>query len=96
MTKDEFDGLLLQAANADTAPEALSKIRDGVNDLFGEAETLKAANEASTKQIADLRDTNMRLFLRTTGNVKDEDEHEETVEELNERLRKKLLGDDKK
>lgn len=96
MTNEELEVLLTQAADPNTAPVALSSLRDNVRDLISNVGTLTAQTQADAKTIADLRDVNMRLFLKTGSGAEtggQEEEHEETVEELNERLRKTLRGE---
>lgn len=69
MTKEEFNVFLTSAANPDTAPAALASIQEGFNELFTNNESLTANLTTKDNQIADLRDTNMKLFLRTTQQV---------------------------
>ena len=90
MTRDEVLALITQAANADTAPAALSELTGAVNELFTTNETLTQTVQENETTIANLRDTNMRLFLAQTEKVKeDEPEPEKTAEEyLNELIEK--------
>lgn len=90
MTRDEVLALITQAANADTAPAALSELTGAVNELFTTNETLTHTVQENETTIANLRDTNMRLFLAQTEKVKeDEPEPEKTAEDyLNELLEK--------
>lgn len=90
MTRDEVLALITQAANADTAPAALSELTGAVNELFTTNETLTQTVQENETTIANLRDTNMRLFLAQTEKVKeDEPEPEKTAEDyLNELLEK--------
>ena len=77
MTPEELKALLAAAANADTAPEALTHISDKVTALMAEHDKLTAEKAEADKTIANLRDTNMRLFLRTTGTAPDESKEEQ-------------------
>lgn len=90
MTRDEVLALITQAANADTAPAALSELTGAVNELFTTNETLTQTVQENETTIANLRDTNMRLFLAQTEKVKeDEPEPEKTAEDyLNELVNK--------
>lgn len=90
MTRDEALALITQAANADTAPAALSELTAAVNELFTTNETLTKTVQENETTIANLRDTNMRLFLAQTEEVKeDEPEPEKTTEDyLNELIEK--------
>ena len=92
MTQEELEALLAQCANPDTAPVALSTLKDKVSVLISDCANAKSKSDEDAKKIAELRDVNMRMFLRTTSEVKDQEEHEETVDELNARLREALLG----
>lgn len=67
MTPEELKALLAAAANADTAPEALTQISDKVTALINTNAKLTKDKQDADTTIASLRDTNMRLFLRTTG-----------------------------
>lgn len=90
MTRDEVLALITQAANADTAPAALSELTGAVNELFTTNETLTKTVQENETTIANLRDTNMRLFLAQTEKVKEEEpEPEKTAEDyLNELVNK--------
>lgn len=90
MTRDEVLALITQAANADNAPAALSELTGAVNELFTTNETLTQTVQENETTIANLRDTNMRLFLAQTEKVKeDEPEPEKTAEDyLNELVNK--------
>ena len=94
MTRDEVLALITQAANADTAPAALSELTGAVNELFTTNETLTQTVQENETTIANLRDTNMRLFLAQTEKVKeDEPEPEKTAEDyLNELVEKIMEG----
>lgn len=90
MTREEFDGLLTQAADPNQTALALSQIREGVGELFNSNENLSQQVAESNETIAQLRQTNMQLFLRIGGQAPEEEEKEETLEEMDERLRKML------
>lgn len=95
MTRDEFAAYLNDAADANKAPDALAKIRDGVTEMYASIDSLTEAKTANEATIAELRDVNMRMFLRqgSAGDDDDEDE-EETLDEMDDRLRKQILGDE--
>ena len=90
MTREEFDTLLTQAADPNQTALALSQIREGVGELFNSNENLSQQVTESNETIAQLRQTNMQLFLRIGGQAPEEEEKEETLEEMDERLRKML------
>ena len=92
MTRDEVLALITQAANADTAPAALSDLTGAVNELFTTNETLTQTVQENETTIANLRDTNMRLFLAQTEKVKeDEPEPEKTAEDYLNELVEKIM-----
>lgn len=92
MTRDEVLALITQAANADTAPAALSELTAAVNELFTTNETLTQTVQENETTIANLRDTNMRLFLAQTEKVKeDEPEPEKTAEDYLNELVEKIM-----
>lgn len=92
MTRDEVLALITQAANADTAPAALSELTGAVNELFTTNETLTQTVQENESTIANLRDTNMRLFLAQTEKVKeDEPEPEKTAEDYLNELVEKIM-----
>ena len=92
MTRDEVLALITQAANADTAPAALSELTGAVNELFTTNETLTQTVQENQTTIANLRDTNMRLFLAQTEKVKeDEPEPEKTAEDYLNELVEKIM-----
>ena len=92
MTRDEVLALITQAANADTAPAALSELTGAVNELFTTNETLTQTVQENETTIANLRDTNMRLFLAQTEKVKeDAPEPEKTPEDYFNELVEKIM-----
>ena len=92
MTRDEVLALITQAANADTAPAALSELKGAFNELFTTNETLTQTVQENETTIANLRDTNMRLFLAQTEKVKeDEPEPEKTTEDYLNELVEKIM-----
>ena len=92
MTRDEVLALITQAANADTAPAALSELTGAVNELFTTNETLTKTVQENETTIANLRDTNMRMFLAQTEKVKeDEPEPEKTAEDYLNELVEKIM-----
>lgn len=92
MTRDEVLALITQAANADTAPAALNELTGAVNELFTTNETLTQTVQENETKIANLRDTNMRLFLAQTEKVKeDEPEPEKTAEDYLNELVEKIM-----
>ena len=90
MTREEFETLLTQAADPNQTALALSQIREGVGELFNSNENLSQQVAEGNETIAELRQTNRQLFLRIGGQAPEEEEKEETLEEMDERLRKML------
>lgn len=90
MTREEFETLLTQASDPNQTAMALTQIREGVGELFNSNENLSQQVAESNETIAQLRQTNMQLFLRIGGQAPEEEEKEETLEEMDERLRKML------
>lgn len=90
MTREEMKAALIRAANPDTAAEALTEISAAVDDLYTENEAAAAATAKANETIAQLRDANMRLFLRIGGDAETEEEKEETIDEMTARLRESM------
>ena len=69
-------------------------LADGVENDLKNANSVIADRD---KEIAGLREQNNKLYARMiltqTGGTEEEEEHEETLEEYNENLRKKILGE---
>lgn len=85
---NDFEKLLKQAADPDKLAESLASI----SDMYKNLEAKKAEQDEKIKkqdeQIASLRDTNMKLFLRTTNNTTQEeqeetDEYQEIINKIN-------------
>ena len=78
MTHDEMKALIAQAADPDKTAEALTAIADEVTTLYDTVDSYAAQVAEKDKTIADLRDSNTRLFLRiTTGTDTSPDDAEE-------------------
>lgn len=67
MTREELKAILTAAGDPNTSAEALVTISDKVGGMITEADDLREKLSDAERTIASLRDTNMRLFLRTTG-----------------------------
>lgn len=94
MTPEELAALMADAIDPNKAPEALIKIREHITALTTTSATLAEKTEADQKTIAELRDTNMRLFLHTGAAATTEEPAEETPEQIRDNLRKKLFKED--
>ena len=58
--------------------ERITILNENVKDTLTELQRLKISNEQQERKIAELRDTNQRLFLQTaTQSLKDEEPQEE-------------------
>ena len=92
-TRDEMTALLRAAAAPDTAAEALTTISAEVTEMYDTLEANKTAMNQLTDQVNGLRDSNMRLFLRVTGDAgKEEDENsdEKLIAGVEEKIREKF------
>ena len=80
--------------------EQLADLADIMDMADGIENDLKNANSViadKDKEIAGLKEQNNKLYARmiltTTGDVDKEEEHEETLEEFNERMGKLIRGE---
>ena len=80
--------------------EQLADLAEIMDMADGVENDLKNANSVIAdrdKEIAGLREQNNKLYARMiltqTGGTEEEEEHEETLDEFNENLRKKILGE---
>lgn len=86
----EYSEIKKQLLNPDTLTEGLANLDDYNNAMITERDTLKNDKETSDKRIRDLQDSNMRLYLRITGDSPKEEPDEDTrndYEKLLEKLR---------
>ena len=75
--KDKINGLV---SNPDTAAtEALSLIDEITKDL-GELGAAKASVSELQAKVADLQDTNMKLYMNIAGGPSDDDQEDEPAE----------------
>lgn len=88
MTPEELKALMTAAVNPDTAAEALANLNDKVLAMMSETDKLKADKAEADKTIGSLRDTNMRLFLRTTGAEPNQEEPKKVAEMDRSELKK--------
>lgn len=86
--------VLADAANPDKAPEALLLLKDEAEQLFVKYDEALKSNEQMNEKVAELRDTNQRLFLRQTGSgvEQEEEEEPETPEGVLNALMNKIGG----
>lgn len=70
----DYKDIVKLLQNPDKVPEGLSELDAYNSALTKERDDLKTAHEADDKRIRDLQDTNMRLYLKQTGKVEDEQE----------------------
>ena len=78
MTDKDLEKLLLEAMqNADKAPANVKTVIEEIRAQMTTLQTQKETILEQEKRIRDLQDTNMKLFLGQTMNVKDEEEKEE-------------------
>lgn len=85
----EYTDIVKLLSNPDTVAEGLTNLETYNKDMTGEIETLKQTKAENEKSIADLRDSNMRLYLRVTGKpgANDEEEEKDDFQKLTEALR---------
>lgn len=95
LTIEQYNQLLIDAADSTKAPEALSKLRDEGAEIFT---TLTSAATRATEdaaKIKELQDVNMRMFLKDTRTITPtEEEHEPTDAEIDAKFREALFGKD--
>lgn len=78
MTLEQYTEKLQHAVlNADEAPAIVNEVLGELKTDLTTSATLKAQTETDAKTIADLRDTNMKLFLAQGGSIKEEEKEEE-------------------
>lgn len=92
-TRDEMTALLRAAAAPDTAAEALTTISAEITEMFDTLEANKESMGKLTDQVNGLRDSNMRLFLRVTGDAgktEEENSDEKMIAGVEEKIREKF------
>lgn len=88
ITKDEFSKLLVMATDPDKAPEALQQLQEHGEEIFSDVENFTKQLEEHKAKVAELRDTNMRMFLKVGAKGEEirAEEKEETGDEKFDRL----------
>ena len=77
MKAQDFEALLLEAMqNADKAPANVKAVMDEIKVQLTPLETQGTKIAEQEKRIRDLQDTNMKLFLGQTMQVKDTEPEE--------------------
>lgn len=77
MKAQDFEALLLEAMqNADKAPANVKAVMDEIKVQLTTLETQGTKIAEQEKRIRDLQDTNMKLFLGQTMQVKDTEPEE--------------------
>lgn len=75
----------------------MAEIMSLADEIENDLSNANAVIADKDKEIAGLKEQNNKLYARMiltqTGGTDEEDEHEETLEEYNENLRKKILGE---
>lgn len=94
MTRDEFKSHILNATDPVKAPEALSAIKEGVEELFATNEAAAAQASADKQKIDELQQVNMRMFLRSGSRSDKPADEEETIDEFNARMGKLIRGEE--
>ena len=74
----------------------ITDIIEGVTKLESDLENANAVISERDAKITELQDQANRLYTRLilteTGGVSEEEEHEETLEEFNEKIKEQILG----
>lgn len=83
MKKSEYDTIIAKITNPDTQAEGLLELNDKLT-----ADENEFAENA--KSIADLRDSNQKLFLRATATPDQQDNQEEEQEDTLAKFENKL------
>lgn len=99
MKYEEYEALINEAiSNTDKSPVNLKSVLEGIK---ADLTTMNAGTEKLKEyegRIKDLQDTNIKLFLGTTGKQEEHDDPEpkkETIEEWAAKRREEMLKDDK-
>lgn len=90
MTAEELQALMTAAVDTDTATEALATLNEKVTAMIAEA---AASKETIERQAKDIKDYKIAMFMRAAHPVQaaqEEETHEETLAEFNERMRKEV------
>lgn len=80
-TPEQIAALFADCANPDKLAAALTSLNEEIKELSTAVETMTNDGKAKDATIADLRDTNMKLFLRQTGAVEDTPPEEDKTPE---------------
>lgn len=93
MTFDEYKALA-GGLTADNAPTVLQGMLDSIGVDLAELDKANKDLETANKRIAELQDTNMKLFLSVTGKSpeKEEQDEDKTPEELRAELVEEIKG----
>lgn len=89
--KEKIDGLL---TNPDTALAGIGEVYEALEADLTTRDSLAMENEDLKKQISDLRETNIKLYMQTTGEAEEQtgtgedDTEEKAVEEFFNELMK--------
>lgn len=92
MTRDQFMAYARSLAeNPDRVPETLLELNTGVDTLYSQLEAMQNENETYKARVAELRDTNQKLFLKVANPV--EEVKEETPEKsFDDEMAELILG----
>lgn len=83
MTREEFKtGILEVLKNPDTALVSVEPFIEAFGEQADSLAALTAEKEKSEERIRDLQDTNMKLFLRQTGEPEKEETEEPNVADM--------------
>lgn len=97
MKSEKLITLFKQAADPDHAAEALATLFTEVEGMEESVDTLTADKTTADERIRSLQDTNMKLFLKTAGEVPDDKEEPELTpeQEFDKLFTEKVLGGSK-
>lgn len=86
----DYDKIVKLLSDPDHVAEGLTELNDYHKTVTTQLETLTKQNTDNEAKIKDLRDSNMKLYLRITGQADVEEEEEKDAYET---LIDKLKGD---
>lgn len=91
MTYEEYE-TMKNELTTENAPIVVGSILDALKTDLAERDALKAEVEAKDKKIADLQDTNMKLFLNQTNDEsgEEEDDEEKFIADVESEIEKML------
>lgn len=78
MTKEELLAAVKGFATGENA-DTVASVTNEITALYTTIDTANTLHQQDAKKISDLNDTNMKLFLRVTGNAPEQKQEEEHI-----------------